>query len=59
MEIKKNHIRIGDYIIQHRLSDARRDGVFVVLDTREDNAQIGCEYDHLYQAMEKVLKYND
>lgn len=52
-EIKKRHIRIAEYVIQWSYED---DG-FIVLDTTQDNAQVGDEYDHLCDAIEQVLKY--
>lgn len=60
MEIKENHLRIGDYIIQfNRTANYFGECTegFVVLDTTQDNAQVGDEYDHVFDAIEQVLKY--
>ena len=60
MAIKKNHIRIGNYVIQHSNGDKYgRNRGFVVLDTTQGNAQIGYAYDHLCDALEEVLLYED
>ena len=58
MEIKKNHLKIGDYIVQY--SDGNKYGEdkgFVVLDTTQGNAQIGYAHEHLCDALEDALLF--
>lgn len=57
MEIRQNHIKIGNYIIQYNFADEYGDNEgFVVID--KDGQQVGDAYEHLNDAMEQVLKYN-
>lgn len=50
--INKNHLKIGRYTIQHDWIER-----FVVLD--EEGQQYGTGYDHVCDAIEQVLMYND
>ena len=50
MKVKKNHIKIGDYIIQYN-----EDEGFVAID--KEGKQIGYAYEHLNDVLENVLKY--
>lgn len=58
MELKENHIKIGHYAIQYNYANCYgcNEGFFI-LDTEQDNAQIGDAYQHLSDALEHVLKY--
>ena len=55
MKIRKNHIKIGDYIIQYNFANQYEDEGFVVID--KDGNQIGDAYEHLNDALENALKY--
>ena len=57
MEIRKNHIKVGDYIVQYNDAERREERGFVVLD--KNGSQFGYAHDHLTDALEQVLKYED
>ena len=51
-EIKKNHLKISDYTIQYD----RVEG-FIILN--KDGEQVSYGYDHVTDAIEQVLMFND
>lgn len=50
MDIKRNHIKIGNYVIQY---DDKYEG-FVILTS--EGEQVGYGYDNITDAMEQALK---